>query len=258
MLEVENLGFAYGEREVLKSVSLSVKSGEFVSILGANGAGKSTLFKVVCSLLKPKSGSVKICGKNSGEYSDMEAAKIRAVLAQDCEFNFESSVLDFVLLGRYACGGFFSSKSDVEIAMASLEAAGLKGFEKRIFTRLSGGERRRAELARALCQLGAKGRKGTMLLLDEPNSNLDPKNANCALKAAKKFAAEGSAVVAILHDANLASLYSDKIALMHCGEIFAFGSPREVLTAENLRRAYGANCRIFESPEGRFAIFLKD
>ena len=258
MLEVENLSFAYGARGVLKNVSFRAECGEFVSVLGANGAGKSTMFKAICSLLKPKSGTVKILGKDAGEYSISEAAKIRAVLAQDCEFNFASSVLDFVLLGRYVRGGFFSSKEDVEIAMAAIEAAGIKGFENRIFTRLSGGERRRAELARALCQLGAKGKKGTMLLLDEPNSSLDPKNASCALEAAKRFAAEGSAVAAILHDVNLASLYSDKIALMHRGEIFAFGPPREALTEENLRRAYGANCRIFESGEGRFAIFLRD
>ncbi|MBR6389559.1 MAG: ATP-binding cassette domain-containing protein [Opitutales bacterium] len=257
MLEVENLCFAYGEREVLKNANLRVECGELVAVLGGNGAGKSTMFKVICGLLKPKSGCVKILGNGAESYSDFEAAKIRAAMQQDCEFNFDSTVLDYTLLGRYACGGFFSTKEDLEIAKAALEIAGLGGFESRIFTKLSGGERRRAELARALCQLGARGRKGTMLLLDEPNSNLDPKNASCALEAAKKFAMQGSAVLAILHDVNLASLYADKIALMRGGEIFAFGAPNTVITEENLRRAYGANCRVFESQEGRFAIFLR-
>ncbi|MBO5781056.1 MAG: ABC transporter ATP-binding protein [Opitutales bacterium] len=257
MLEVENLSFSYGSGFVLKDVNFCVGEGEFVAVLGANGAGKSTLFKIICGLEKPEGGIVRIGGRPLGGYSPSELAKTRSALMQDGEFNFDSSVLDFVLLGRYAHGGFFASKEDVNIAKTALSEVGMGGFEGRIFTRLSGGERRRVELARALCQIGGCGRRDTLLMLDEPNSNLDPKNSHCAMSAAKKFAAAKTSVLAILHDVNLASQYADKIALLKCGQIFAFGKPGDVLTSENLKLAYGAENRIFEDGGNKYAVFLK-
>lgn len=258
MLKVENLSFSYGANPVLKNVNFCVEDGEFVAVLGANGAGKSTLFKVICGLEKPQKGMVLLSGKPLGGYSPSELAKIRSALMQDGEFNFESSVLDFVLLGRYARGGFFASKEDIFIAKNALSAVGMSGFEGRVFTRLSGGERRRVELARALCQIGACGRAGTLLMLDEPNSNLDPKNSNLAMSAVKKFADAKTSVLAILHDVNLASQHADKIALLRDGEIFAFGEPKCVLTSENLKFAYGAENKIFEDGKNKYAVFLKE
>lgn len=258
MLEIENLSFAYGANRILKNLNLRVESGEFVAILGANGAGKSTLFKTICGLEKPQSGSIKLLGKNIGKYSSIELAKIRSALMQDGEFNFESTVLDFVLLGRYLSGGFFATNVDVKIAKNALNLVGLEGFESRIFTKLSGGERRRVELAKAICQIGEEGRGNTLLMLDEPNSNLDPKNANLAMRAVKKFADKKTSVLAILHDVNLASQYADKIALFLDGGIFVFGEPSDVLTSENLKRVYGAQAKIFEDGQTKYAVFLKD
>ncbi len=257
MLEIENISFSYGKKTVFKNLNLKVFNGEFVAILGANGAGKTTLFKTICGLEKPEFGSIKIAGKNIEKYSTLELAKMRAVLMQDGEFNFESSVLDFVLLGRYSAGGFFASSLDKKIAKYSLRLVGLEGFENRIFTRLSGGERRRVELAKTLCQIGECGRENSLIMLDEPNSNLDPKNANFAMRAVKDFGDKKTSILAILHDVNLASQYADKIALFSDGEIFAFGTPNEVITSENLKRAYGADAKIFEDGKNKYAVFLK-
>lgn len=256
MLEIRDASFSYGSRRVLDGASLSVASGEFTAVLGANGAGKSTLLKVASGLERPSSGSVAISGRDVGSYSPRGLAKIRAVLEQEPEFCFDSTVLETALLGRYVYGGFSASCADVEIARQCLALAGLSGFEGRLYTRLSGGEKRRVQLARALAQIGPEC-SGKLLLLDEPSAGLDPAHAHLILAAARSLASRGCAVVAVLHDPNLAAAYADRIALMKSGRVTACAPARDAMDAGLLGETYGIPCRIISDGGSNFALFQR-
>ena len=152
--------------------------------------------------------------------------------------------------------GRAGAEADADEAEAALAAAGLSGFSGRIYTELSGGEKRRVHLARALCQLG-KNPEGKALLLDEPAASLDPAAAHAAMSAAKSAARNGACVVAVLHDPNLAFDYCDFSLLLKGGKIAARGNTRETLTRENLSFAYSHPCGVFPSPFGATARFPK-
>lgn len=257
MLEIENLSFSYGKTPVLQNVDFRADFGDVVAVLGANGAGKSTLFKCASGLLKNFSGNVKINGQDVKKLPAAELAKIRAVLEQETRLAFESSVLDVVLLGRFAFESFSHTKKDGELARYSLELARLGGFENRAYFGLSGGEKRRVMFAKTLCQaLGQDGSfKGKTIMLDEPAASLDPLAARQILKAAKLAAADGACVLAILHDPNLAGEYSSKTILLGGGRLFAKGNTSEVLTAENLETAYSCPVKMPTLNGKKYAFF---
>jgi len=252
MIETKNLSFSYPASDVIDGVSLCVRDGEVAVLLGANGAGKSTLLKVMSGFLKPRAGCVLHNGRDISALSAGEIARGRAVLEQECALAFDYSVLETAMLGSYARSRF--ALSEEVLARKSLERAGMKGFENRKYSRLSGGEKRRVQLARALCQLGEE-RGGKILLLDEPSSGLDPAHAHAAMAAARDAARDGASVVAVLHDANLAAAYADKIALLKNGKILKFAPSREVLTADLLSQVYNTPCEIVESSRGFFVSF---
>ena len=237
MLAIENVSFAYGRgRRVLDGVSLRVGAGEFAAVLGANGAGKSSLLKIASGYARPDVGRVMLGGADIAGLSARELARMRAVG-------------EVVALGGYSRGGLSGLSADVS---ESLESVGLAGFEKRKYSELSGGEKRRVQLARALCQLGENPK---LLLLDEPSAGLDPAHAHAAMSAAREVAERGAAVVAVLHDPNLAAAYADKIALLKDGKISSFGSAESAMRAELLGGVYGADCEIVSDGIRNVAYF---
>ena len=162
MIEAKNISFRYGSRSALDGVSLKVEDGEFAAILGANGAGKSTLLKVMSGYLKPSPGEILINGCPASKMSPAKLAKERAVLEQESLLSSDYTVLETVLLGRYAFSPFAADDAEGRtIALAAIKSAGLEGFEDRLYTQLSGGEKRRVQLARAICQIGKDPRKKT-------------------------------------------------------------------------------------------------
>lgn len=257
MLEVEKLSFSYGKKSILQDVRISANGGDFVAILGANGAGKSTLLKCVSGFLTNFEGSVKFQNREIRDYTSLELAKRRAVLAQEIEMAFDSTVLEVVLLGRFAFGKFVYSKKDVEIAEKALENLGMLDFASRAFSTLSGGEKRRVLFAKTLSQLyeesGDYSKK--MLLLDEPNANLDPSASKLILKESKRLSQMGALVVAILHDPNLASLYANKTALIKSGTIEKFGDTSEIINTQNLEKIYNCTAKIFEQNGKKYVFF---
>ena len=241
MIEAKNVFFSYGKREVLKDVSITAEDGELVVILGGNGVGKSTLIKILSGFLRPDKGEVLCSGKPISKTSTRELAKIRAVLDQEDHLNFDYTVEQLVRLGNFARG---NCDCDAKVFQQSLELTGLAGFENRLYTELSGGEKRRAMIARALFQIGEE-KRGKTLLLDEPSAGLDPAAAHVIMKAAKFVSSRGASVVAVLHDPNLAVSYADKVALMKNSQIFAFGEVEETLNTENLESTYDTKCEVF-------------
>jgi len=256
VIKVEQLVKSYGELFAVKNLSLTVPVGSIFGLLGANGAGKSTLLKIASGALKPSQGEILLDSISISKISPREIAKRRAVLEQESALNFDYTVLDTVLLGRYAYNIFpQNSPLDFEIAKDCLAKVGLKDFANRLYTRLSGGEKRRVQLARALCQIGDNS-LGKVLFLDEPSAGLDPAHAHAAMSAAKWVSDNNGIVISVLHDANLAACYATKIALIKDGKILASGDCNSMLNADLLTHTYSAKCRIITSQNNERVIYF--
>lgn len=245
MLQLSALTAGYGEKTVLHDVSLMAKAGEVVSIIGPNGCGKSTLLRCAAGLLKTQNGVVKIGENDVFALEARERARKIALLPQNFEGGRDLLVEEMVLLGRtphlppYGTAG----KNDVEIARRALENVGATQFSARRIGELSGGERQRVLLARALTQ------QPQILLLDEPISNLDIRFQCEILDLARRLAkTENLAVIAVLHQINLASAIADQMLLLNEGRVVANGTPEIVMTQENLENVYQTPLKIAPHP----------
>jgi iron complex transport system ATP-binding protein len=228
MIEVENLGFSYGQTEVLRNLSLAVESGMFVTVAGPNGAGKSTLINILSGVLKAGAGSVKVAGKDIAGYSIGELARQVAVVRQEFVPVFGYTVMETVAMARAArlSGLGFETESDIVAIRGSLEATDTLQFADRQLSQLSGGERQRVFIARALAQ------ETPILLLDEPTSFLDLKHQVDTYDLLKKMQRElRKTIILISHDINVAAQYCDSILLLSSDKTYHFGKPEEILDA---------------------------
>lgn len=243
IINIENLNFGYGERQILNNLSLSIDKKKLVGILGPNGCGKSTLLKNILGYLHSSSGTINIANKNSNEYSQKEKSKLISLVPQKSQLMSAMSVEEFVLMGRLphlenSWKGY--SREDRELAEKALNSLDLERFKKRTATTLSGGEFQRVLLARAITQ------DTEIILLDEPTSALDLNHAIELMEKVKEIVRkEGKTAVAVLHDLNLASLFCDELIMLKNGKLFCKGTPKEVLTKENLKEVYNLQCDIF-------------
>ena len=253
-IEARNISVEIHSKKLLDDVSVEVKAGEVLAVLGQNGAGKSTLRKVLCGDLIPTHGEVSMDGKSLNKWSLLERAKVRAVLPQDSTLNFPFTVSEVVLLGRAPHLSGAESEKDYETVQAVLEAVEATHLAERLYPTLSGGERQRVQLARVLAQIWEKSDATRYLLLDEPTSNLDIAHQHSTLKIARRLARENVAVLVILHDLNLAVQYADQILLMKDGKIAAKGCPNEVLNEETLEQTFNLPFRIIENPFADFPL----
>lgn len=235
----------YGERRVLQGVSLEARTGEMLAIVGPNGAGKSTLLRLLGATLKPWRGRVELEGRDLATYGRRELARRMATVAQENLVTFRFSVLEIVLMGRAPhLGSFhFESRRDLEIAYAALERFDLLGLARRPIQELSGGERKRVFLARALAQ------DPRVVLLDEPTAFLDLRHVAEIFARFRELRTEkGMAVVATLHDLNAAALHADRVLLLKDGAVAGYGTPEAVFTAANLRAVYETEVHVGRNP----------
>jgi iron complex transport system ATP-binding protein len=245
MLGVENISVRFGDREILREVSLVVGSGEIVALLGANGAGKTTLLRTMNGTVQVERGSIRIGEQPLESLSRREIAKRIAVVAQENETKFPITVLEFVLSGRFTHGAAFGweTSADIQAAEGALEKCDLGGFSSRMMNELSGGERQRVVLARALAA------ETEIVLLDEPTANLDLAHQSLMLRLVRERCREDNAsAVVITHDLNLAAEFADTVMLLKSGEVVAKGVPAQVLTIENLREVYDVQVLLDENP----------
>lgn len=236
LLSATGISFRYGGREVLTGVDLSVREGELAVLLGPNGAGKSTLLKILSGLLHPQSGEVSLQGRPPASYGRREMARLLSVVGQDPPLEFPMTVEEFVGLGRFPHHGFFGGWTPDDRAQTerALEMTALSALKGRGLGEISAGERQRAMVARAICQ-GAK-----VMLLDEPTAFLDLYHRVAFYEVVERLK-EGCGIGALVasHDLSLCAEYGERIILLSGGEVMASGRPEEVLTAENIRQAYG-------------------
>ncbi|MGE4405669.1 heme ABC transporter ATP-binding protein [Pseudomonas sp.] len=246
MLRAEGVTVRRGAITALQGIHLDLPAGQVFGVLGPNGAGKSTLLGALCGELACSAGQVLLHGRPLDGWPDIERARRLAVLPQSSSLNFAFRVEEVVALGRLPhCSGRVADARIVEAALATADALHLAA---RSYLTLSGGERQRVHLARVLAQLWP-GAEGQVLLLDEPTSMLDPAHQHSILQAARRFAAQGAAVLVVLHDLNLAARYCDRLLLLAKGCAQASGTPQEVLRAEPLRAVFGLEVLVQRHPE---------
>ena len=243
-LEAQGVTFAYRARAVVSEVTLAVEPGEVLGLLGPNGSGKSTLLRLLAGVLQPARGEV-VLEADQGLGPHGKGASLRtldrraiarsiAVVPQEPAFAFPFSVLEVVLMGRHPHleGLRFESERDIALATAALERCGALELAERNILELSAGERQRVVFARALAQ------EPRVMLLDEAGSFLDVRHQVEVYELVRGLAAQGVAVLAVLHDLNLAAEYCDRIALLQAGRVAAFGPTAEVFTYRNLTRVF--------------------
>ena len=242
MLETKNISAGYGERDIIKDINLQAKRGEITAVIGPNGCGKTTLLKTLARLL-PCRGSILLDGNDISPLPRKMLAKKIALLAQTTGVYFPYSVYDTAAMGRYPHLTSFLknfSADDHEIIMQVLEKLGLCEVKDKLINELSGGQLQRVFLARSLVQ------NPDLILLDEPTNHLDLKHQIELLEYLALWAAENSrAVVAVLHDLNLARRYAHNAVLMNDGIVISSGACKSVLSGEALREAYGLDIRAF-------------
>lgn len=237
MIEIKDLSFSYGKHSVLEHVSFQVSPGEFVGIMGNNGAGKSTLITCINRIRIPKTGQVRINGQDIFGLSRNALAKKVAYVAQKNEMT-NATVFDCVLLGRTPYIKWSVGQKDLDLCEEMISLVGISHLKLRNVDQLSGGELQKVMLARALVQ------QPELLLLDEPTSNLDPRNQYEMLDLVRRIAREkGIAVLIVIHDLNLALRYCDRFFFLKDRTGFSYGGI-ETVTAETIRSVYGIQARI--------------
>lgn len=243
-IHTRELSFAYKDRTVLQAVSLSVESGDMVGITGPNGSGKTTLLKILSAVLRGR-GEVKLNGRNIHAYGRRELSRLFAVVQQEARVNFPYTAAEIVLMGRasYHSPFVLEGKEDLEVARASMELTDSLPLADRYLHELSGGEKQRVMIARALAQ------EPEILLLDEPSAFLDLKHQVQVFELLRRLNRErGLTVVAALHDLNLASLFFPRLIMLRDGRIYRDGSPNEVLTEKTIEEVYGIRVRVEHDP----------
>jgi len=241
-LEVRGLSVDIGARRIVTDVDITVPDGRFTGLLGPNGSGKSTILKAIYRARRPAAGQVLLDGADLLAMPPRDAARRVAVVAQETTVEFDFTVFEMVMIGRTPHKRAFErdNEADWDAVDQALRRVGGEQFAARSFNTLSGGEKQRVLIARALAQ-GADH-----LVLDEPTNHLD---IRYQVEVLELVASLDVTVLAALHDLSLAALFCDTVCLLHDGRVVADGTPRAVITAENVRQAYGADVLIVEHPE---------
>lgn len=257
MIEATEVSYKIGRHLLLDQVSLAVPPGKLVSVVGPNGAGKSTLLRLLSGELQPSSGQVTLMQRPLAHWSRKENAQRRAVLSQRISLTFSFSVLEVVLMGRTPHNNGYEREEDWQIAYEALERVGLTDLAERPYTTLSGGEQQRVQMARVMAQIWTTPAEGhRYLLLDEPTNSLDLTYQHSILKLARQFADDGTAVLAILHDLNLAAQYSDHILMLKNGQLQCQGTPDEVITADRVLKVFDLPVQIVSHPQKGFPFMM--
>ncbi len=238
-LEIRGLAYAYEAADAISDVSLYAAEGEFVGLIGPNGCGKSTTLKCVYGALRPREGEIFLDGRELTGLSARERAAHMAVVGQENELTFDFRVEEIVAMGRNPHKRLFQADTaeDRGIVSDALAKVGMGEFSQRSFRSLSGGEKQRVLIARAIAQ------RAGLMILDEPTNHLD---ISYQLSVFETVRGLGVTTLAAIHDMNLASLFCDRIYVMRAGRVFAWGTPAEMITPGLIKEVFGVTADIHE------------
>ncbi len=253
LLELDGVSARFGERAILQQISFAQTAGEMLGLIGPNGAGKSTLVKTIAQVF-PYRGSIRFNGVPLARIGPQQRARQIAYLSQGDGMHWPMTVEDLVALGRYPYRGGWryrkrpDGERDREAIETALTNTGLQGFRGRRVDQLSGGERARVRLARALAV------QASLLLVDEPVAALDPRHQLKIMNLLRRHCRQGDAVIVVLHDLTLASRFCDRLLLLQDGRLVASGSVKHVLTPRNLAAVYGVHAMIGQYHAQTYAV----
>lgn len=245
VLNVADMGFRYESIWAVRHVDLTVDSGELTGIVGPNGSGKTTLLRVADGILAPQEGGVHVKGRPIGDYSRANLAEEVAMVSQESHFRFSFTSIEVVLMGRFPhLRRFqFEGTRDMEVAREAMGATQCLELADRGIHELSGGEKQRVLLARALAQ------EPSLVLLDEPTAFLDLRYKREIFQLiASLTKSRGCSAVVVSHDLDLAAQYCDRIILMREGHIYVAGPPEEVITTSNVEAVFGCPVVVDRNP----------
>ncbi len=245
LLHVSDLQVSLGTKKVLNGIGLAVEKGEFIGLIGPNGAGKSTLLKTILGLIA-SSGNIILNGRPSSSLSLLERARLAAYLPQEREIGWAISVERLIMLGRIPHKGAFAAidPHDLLVVDAAMRRMDVEAFRHRSAQELSGGEKARVLIARAMAQ------EAPLLLADEPTAGLDPAHQIGLMQSFAQMAKESSTVIASMHDLGLAARWCTRLVLIHNGQIVADGAPKIVLTRANLHQVFGVEVYLEATAQG--------
>jgi len=254
VLQITELCCGYHETEVVHGVSLSVRAGEMLGIIGPNGSGKTTLLRTASGILQPFGGTVLLEGEDLHRMTTSDVARRLAFVAQDILVDFSFTVREIVMMGRTPHLGRlgWETRRDLDAAERATKFLDVNHIANRPITEISGGERQRVFIAMALAQ------EPKLLLLDEPTSHLDINHQVGIMDLIRRMNdEEGVSVLLVSHDLNLAAEYCDRLVLLGKGSIVMTGTPEEVLTEENIKEVYSTSVRLERNPAtGRPHVML--
>ncbi len=253
MIELKDVSLGYDHRAVVNNINLKAVSGEMLGLIGPNASGKSTLIKGITRLINIFSGHISIDGQDIKNIKREELARLIAVVPQNPVLPEVFTAFEVVLMGRTPHLGLlrYEGEKDIAIAWQAMRATKTQLFAERRIGELSGGERQRLIIARALTQ------QPRVFLLDEPTAHLDINHQVEILNLVKSLCLEQNlTIIAALHDLNLAAQYCDWLIMLNGGQIHAEGIPQDVLTVENIKRAYGAEVCVYPHPINKLPTTL--
>ena len=244
VINIKGLSYYIGDKGICKNIDVEFSENKFTGIIGPNGSGKSTLLKQVYRVLEPSSGAIYLSNTNISDISTKEFAKMLAVLPQENNSDFDYTVADVILMGRFPYHDIFNSgkvyEEDGKLLEECISLVGLRGSENRIFRTLSGGEKQRVLLARALIT------KSKVLILDEVTNHLDIGYQYKTLEILKGL---GLTIIAAIHDLSLAMKFCDEVVLINGGEVVEVGNPKDIIDEKVLKNIFKINAKIIKTEE---------
>jgi iron complex transport system ATP-binding protein len=253
MLKIKSITTGYYNRKVIDDLSLNFIRGEFCSILGPNGAGKTTLLKAIIGFLPLSGGEIEIKGKNLKDWTRKDLARLISLIPQEINYQFDYTVRELVLMGRYPYINYWQTYSvqDRREVDKTLEELHLSEFRDKPYSQLSGGEKQRVNIARALVQ------NTEIILLDEALVHLDINHQLDIIKLLSEInRSHKKLIILISHNINLSADYCDRIIVLKDGRLFAAGEPEKVVTSTNFKKLYGTELKVFQNPySGKPNIF---
>lgn len=244
IFELKNITAGYNYIPVLHNINFSVKKGDFISVIGPNGAGKSTMLKIISGLIKPDSGEILFKNRIMNRFSRRDLAINFSVVRQFQENLLSFAVIDFIKLGRFPHQKLWQMETDIDkkTIASAIEMTGISHLLKRQITELSGGEQQLVFITQALVQ------NSDIIILDEPVSHLDIKHTTMIMDILYRLNLQGTTIITVLHNMNIASDYCSRICSIKNGKLFFDGKPEEVLKYNLIEELFETPCVVLENP----------